>query len=78
MLRLKIDFHRSEICYLGDSVSGEEGYKWIFTRDSGISHMKYLGLTVDAKRLSGFQWNPMVEKVGKRMVGWKENSLSIT
>jgi hypothetical protein len=38
--------------------------------------MKYLGMPIDEKRLVVSKWDPIVEKMGKKLSGWKGNMLS--
>lgn len=52
---LKINFHNSEVFCLGDDVLREEEYYEIFTCKVEKPRMKYLGMPIDAKRLSSAQ-----------------------
>jgi hypothetical protein len=38
--------------------------------------MKYLGMPMDEKRLEVSKWDPIAEKMGKKLSGWKGNMLS--
>jgi hypothetical protein len=38
--------------------------------------VKYLGMPIDEKRLTMSKWNPIAEKMGKKLSGWKGNMLS--
>jgi hypothetical protein len=39
--------------------------------------MKYLGMPIDENKLVASQWDPVEEKFGKNIVGWKGSMLSI-
>jgi hypothetical protein len=39
--------------------------------------MKFLGVPIDEKKLAASQWDPVEEKIGKKIVGWKGNMLSV-
>jgi hypothetical protein len=52
-------------------------YSEIFTCPVTYLPMKYLGMPIDEKKLVVSQWDPVEEKFGKKIVGWKGNILSI-
>jgi hypothetical protein len=39
--------------------------------------MKYLAMPIDEKKLAASQWDHVEEKIGKKIVGWKGNMLSM-
>ncbi|XP_024311805.1 uncharacterized protein LOC112269369, partial [Brachypodium distachyon] len=74
---LKINFHKSELYYLGDAALRSSAYSEIFTCSVGDFPFTYLGIHIDVKRPSNAQWKPVEEKVEKRLAGWKGNFLSM-
>lgn len=74
---LKINFHKSELYYLGDAALRSSAYNEIFTCSVGDFPFTYLGIHIDVKRLSNAQWKPVEGKVEKRLAGWKGNFLSM-
>jgi hypothetical protein len=75
MSGLKINFHKSEIFCLGEAGDKEMWYTDIFTCPHNCLPMKYLGVPIDDKKLCKSLWLPTVEKVEKKWVLGKENSL---
>jgi mannosylglycoprotein endo-beta-mannosidase len=73
---LKISFHKSEIYYLGAAKEKAQYYSEIFTCPANLP-MKYLGMPIDEKKLVVSQWEPVEDKFGKKIAGWKGNMLSI-
>jgi hypothetical protein len=49
---LKINFHKSEIYYLGEAKERAQRYSEIFTCPTAELPMKYLGMPVDEKKLA--------------------------
>lgn len=74
---LKINFHKSVIFCLGEACDRKEQYSEIFTCGVGHFPISYLGIPVDAKRLSNSKWLPTEEKVARKLAGWKGSLLSI-
>lgn len=53
---LKINFHKSEVYCLGDSVERQDAYSSIFTCQEGTLPFKYLGIPIKDKRLNNKDW----------------------
>ena len=75
VLGLKINWDKSELVPVGGVPNFELlvdalGCKY------GSLPMKYLGLPLGAKCKDKAIWNPIIEKVEKRLAGWKQMSLS--
>jgi hypothetical protein len=77
MSGLKINFHKSKIFYLGEAKECINIYADIFTCPVGNLPMKYLGVPIDNKKISKSLWCPMIEKMDKRLAGWKGRFLSL-
>jgi hypothetical protein len=74
---LKINFHKSEIFCLGVAKGRSQQYSELFTCPCAELPMKYLGMPIDEKKLAVSQWDPVEEKCGKNIVGWKGKVFSI-
>jgi hypothetical protein len=74
---LKINFHKSEIYCLGAAKERAQHYSEIFTCPVADLPMKYLEMPIDEKKVAVSQWEPVGEKFGKKIAGWKGNMLSI-
>jgi hypothetical protein len=77
MSGLKINFHKSEIFCLGEAKEYINLYADIFTWPVGSLPMKYLRVPIDNKKVSKSLWCPMLEKMDKRLAGWKGRFLSL-
>jgi hypothetical protein len=77
MSGLKINFHKSEIFCLGEAKEYINLYADIFTCPVGSLPMKYLGVPIDNKKVSKSLLCPMLEKMDKRLAGWKGRFLSL-
>jgi hypothetical protein len=76
VLGLKFNFHNIEIFCLGAARERIQQYSEIFTCPIDTLPMKYLGMPIDKKRLAVSKWDPIAEKMGKKLSGWKGNMLS--
>jgi hypothetical protein len=77
MSGLKINFHKSEIICLGNSVNSERLYADIFTCPPSGLPMKYLGVQIDNKKLCKSLWAPIVEKIESKSSSWQGRFLSL-
>jgi hypothetical protein len=73
---LKINFHNSEFFCLGDARERSQQYSEIFTRPIAKLPMKFIGMPIDERKLAVSKWDPIAEKMGKKLSGWKGNMLS--
>jgi hypothetical protein len=73
---LKINFHKSKIICLGNSVVREHLYADIFTCPPSGLPMKYLGVPIDNKKLKSL-WTPIVEKIESKLGSWQGRLLSL-
>ncbi|KAL5550481.1 hypothetical protein UlMin_000657 [Ulmus minor] len=73
---LKINMNKSSLA--GIHMEDEEvmALAAVVGCEKGSSPMKYLGLPLGGNPNSTEFWNPVVEKVGKRLDGWKKSVLS--
>jgi hypothetical protein len=60
----------------GATKGRSQQYSEIFTCPCAELPMNYLGMPIDEKKLVVSQWDPMEEKFGKKITGWKGNVLS--
>jgi hypothetical protein len=74
---LKINFHKSEIFYLGGAAERKNCYADIFTFPTNNLPMKYLGSRLMIKKLCKTLWTPMVEKMENKLGSWQGRSLSL-
>lgn len=74
---LKINFHKSELYYLGKAVERKEECGEIVTCTFGQIPFRYLGIPIDNKRLSKKHWKPTEDKVEKRLACWQGKLLYI-
>ena len=49
----------------------------IFTCNSGVLPMKYLGVPVNKKRLRNSDWRPTKEKMGNKLSPWQGKMLAM-
>jgi hypothetical protein len=75
MSGLKINFHKSEVYCLGQAKNRVRQFEEILTCKFGDLPMKYLGIPIDEKRLVNSRWNPVVEKMGKKLNPWQGKNL---
>jgi hypothetical protein len=77
MSGLKINFHKSEIFCFGEAKEIDFLYADIFTCPIGCLPMKYLGVSIDNKKINKSLWVPMIEKLEKRLAGWQGRFFSL-
>uniref|UniRef100_A0A2N9IDN0 Reverse transcriptase domain-containing protein n=1 Tax=Fagus sylvatica TaxID=28930 RepID=A0A2N9IDN0_FAGSY len=73
--RLRINLGKSEIVPVGSVVDVEALAHVLGGRIASLP-MKYLGLPLGARYKSKEIWNPILEKMERRMAGWKRSYLS--
>ena len=72
---LKVNLHKSKIVPVGDVPNLEELVAVLGCKLSALP-MTYLGLPLGAKFNSKTIWNPVIEKMERRIAGWKRLYLS--
>ena len=72
---MKINLDKSELVPMG-VVPNFEMLVDALGCKQGSHPMKYLGLPLGAKRKDRAVWNPIIEKVERRLAGWKRLYLS--
>ena len=77
MSGLKINFGKSEVIMVDQDLEKSITFSEMFNCDVGKWPIKYLGVPVSGSRLRVADWLPLVEKINKRLDGWKGASLSI-
>jgi hypothetical protein len=75
MSSLKINCHKSEIYCLVQAKNKVRQFEEVQTCKSGDLPMNCLGIPIDGKRLVGSRWNPVVEKMGKKLNPWTGKNL---
>ena len=75
MSRLKINFLKSELVPIGIVPNMEELVEILGCRQPSLP-LKYLGLPLGATHKYETIWNPVLEKMERRLVGWKMLYLS--
>ncbi|WVZ81603.1 hypothetical protein U9M48_028958 [Paspalum notatum var. saurae] len=74
---LKINFHKSEIFYIGQAKECENAYSELFGCRSGSFPFRYLGLLMHYRKLRNSDRRHIEERFEKRLIGWKGELLSI-
>ena len=72
---LKVNVGKSEIVPVGD-VGDLNGLACILCCKVGTLPMRYLGMPLGAHYKDSSIWNPIIEKMEKRLAGWKRLYLS--
>ena len=72
---LKINLDKSELVLVGVVPNFEMLVDVLGCKQGSLS-MKYLGLPLGAKWKDRAVWNPIIEKVERRLAGWKRLYLS--
>jgi hypothetical protein len=75
MSGLKINFHKSDIYCLGGALDREEDFERIFTCNSGLLPMKYLGVPINKKRLKNSDWDSTEGKMRNKLGPWQGKML---
>ena len=75
LLGLKINLDKSELVPLGVVPNFEMLVDALGCKQGSLP-MKYLGLPLGAKWKDRAVWNPIIEKVERRLAGWKRLYLS--
>jgi hypothetical protein len=75
VLRLRINLAKSEIAPVSEVEDVEELASILGCRVSSLP-MKYLGLPLGASDKATFIWNGVIEKMERRLTGWKKLYLS--
>ena len=77
MSGLKINFNKSEVIMISQNHDKSMTYSEMFNCAIGEWPIKYLGVPVSGSKLHVGDWTSLVEKVSKRLDGWKGGSLSL-
>lgn len=77
MSGLKINFQKSEILLVQHDEEKLLFYSEMFCCKTGTWPLKYLGVPISGSKLLVSDWAALVEKVQKRLDGWKGSVLSI-
>ena len=75
MSRLRINLGKSELIPVGDVPNFHELVEILGSRESALP-LKYLGLPLGASFKDKSIWNPILEKMERRLAGWKRLYLS--
>jgi len=71
------NFSKSEVISLNDEEGWDRIYADIFNCQMGAFPIKYLGVLVSPSRLHVSDWNPLLNKSGKKLDVWKGDTISI-
>ena len=74
---LKINFGKSEVIMVDQVPEQSIIFSEMFNCAIGKWPIKYLGVHVSGSQLRVADWLPLVEKINKRLDGWKGGSLSL-
>ena len=77
MSGLKINFDKSEVIMVDQDPEKSSIFSEMFNCSIGKWPIKYLGVPVSGSRLRVADCIPLVEKINKRLDGWKGSSLSL-
>jgi hypothetical protein len=76
LLRLKINFHKSELFCYGEAKEMEKQYTELFGCGLGQYPFRYLGIPMHHKRINNANWKIIEDKFEKRLSSWKGKLLS--
>ena len=71
MSSLKINFNKSEVIMISQDNEKSLMYAEMFNCATGSWPIKYLGVPVSGSSIQVSTWLPLVEKINKRLDGWK-------
>jgi len=77
MSDLKINFSKSEVIMISQDGEKTLRYAEMFNCATGSWPIKYLGVPVSGNRIQISNWLPLVEKISRRLDGWKGGVLSL-
>ena len=77
MSGLKINFSKSEVIMISQDSEKTLRYAEMFNCATESWPIKYLGVPVSRNRIQISNWLPLVEKIAKRLDGWKGGALSL-
>ena len=77
MSGLKINFNKSEVIMISQHNEKSLMYAEMFNCATGSWPIKYLGVPVSGSSIQVSTWLPLVEKINKRLDGWKGGALSL-
>ena len=77
MSGLKINFNKSEVIMISQDSEKSLRYAEMFNCAIGSWPIKYLGVLVSGNGIQNSNWLPLVEKISKRLDGWKGGALSL-
>ena len=77
MSSLKINFNKSEVIMISQDNEKSLMYAEMFNCATGSWPIKYLGVPVSGSSIQVSTWLPLVEKINKRLDGWKGGALSL-
>ena len=77
MSGLKINFSKCEIITIHGYDILDLQFAELFNCQIGKFPIKYLGVLVSPRRLHVKDWDPLVERNGKKLAAWKGGSMSI-
>ena len=77
MSGLKINFNKSEVIMISQDSEKSLWYAEMFNCAIGSWPIKYLGVLVSGNGIQNSNWLPLVEKISKRLDGWKGGALSL-
>ncbi|XP_019256471.1 PREDICTED: uncharacterized protein LOC109234884 [Nicotiana attenuata] len=73
---LKANLAKSSIYYGGVSLEVQQEIQQNLGYSQGSPPFRYLGITLDTKKLSVMQWEPLIDKIVARISSWTTNKLS--
>jgi hypothetical protein len=74
---LKMNFHKSELFFFGETNDDANLYADLFGCGLGSFPINYLGIPIHYRRLMLAEWKLVEEKLQKRLSSWKEKLLSL-
>jgi len=74
---MKVNFHKSELVPMNLDLDDAQRFAQIFSCPVGSFHLKYLGVPLHFGNLSRDDIQPLVDKILKRIAGWRGKLLSL-
>lgn len=77
LLRLRINFHKSELFCFGEAIDDVNLYAELFGCGLGCFPISYLGISIHHQRLTLAEWKIVEERRQKRLTSWKGKLLPL-
>ena len=73
---LNINFHKSELFYLGRANDEQDTYRQLFGGEMGAVPFTYLGIPIHHRKLTNREWKCIEDRFEKKLSCWKGKLMS--